>query len=153
MFRGTLLGKCDAKGRLVVPRKFREVFEKLKDKGLALTGDPRGFLLLMPKNQYLSWEPKISNHPELDDRAMYCKQILVGMADVDQQLDKLGRITLSQAMLDYAHIKTEVAFIGLGKHLRLWSNEKYMDFNQKVRSGKPGIEIVLPGGWEDGFSI
>ena len=153
MFRGTLIAKCDAKGRLVVPRKFREVFEKSKDKGLALTGDPRGFLLLMPKNQYLSWEPKIQDRPELDGRAVYCKQIMVGMADVDQQLDKLGRITLNAAMIEHAQIKTEVVFIGTVDRLRIWSNEKYLDFNQRIRNGEPGIENVLPEGWEDGLSI
>lgn len=153
MFRGTLLGKCDAKGRLVVPRKFREVFEKSKDKGLALTGDPRGYLLLMPQNKYFDYEKKILNSPERDNRAVYFKQVVVGMADVDQQLDKLGRITLSPAMIEHAKIKTEVAFVGSLSSLRIWSNEEYLEFNQQFRDSKSGDRFVLPEGWEDGLSI
>ena len=153
MFRGTQMAKCDAKGRLVVPRKFREIFEGMKDKGLALTGDPRGYLLLMPKDKYIAYEDKFLKNPERDGRAVYFKQVVVGMADLDQQLDKLGRITLSAAMMEHAGIKTEVAFIGAVSSLRIWSNERYMEFNQQFRDSKSGDIFVLPEGWEDGLSI
>ena len=149
MLSGTNIVKIDEKGRIVIPCKFREFLTQDENK-FALTGHPDGFLIFMFEKNYVKLEEKVRKQPDSDSRAMYYKQTLIGMAEVDISLNKLGRISLSPELRSHAKINNQVALIGMHDHIRIWGKEELDKLNETFRNVDNGKK-VLPEGWH-GFS-
>ncbi|MBF2735255.1 MAG: hypothetical protein ISN26_04115 [Betaproteobacteria bacterium AqS2] len=151
MFRGTSIVKRDAKGRVVVPSRFRGAMEAAEG-DLAVTSHPEGFLLLMTQAKYEVLEEQVSGMPDNDERALYFKQTLIGMAESGLRLDKLGRVSLSAEQREHASIETEVALVGMRDHIRIWGAERLKKLNAAFRESREDGKMVLPEGW-NGFKI
>lgn len=151
MFRGTSVVKRDAKGRVVVPSRFRGAMEAA-DEGLVVTSHPEGFLLLMAQAKYERLEERVSAMPDADERSLYFKQTIIGMAESGLRLDKLGRVSLSAEQREHASIETEVALVGMRDHIRIWGSERLKELNAAFRESRKDGRMVLPEGW-NGFKI
>ena len=150
MFRGTHIVKMDGKGRLVIPSRFRHMFEK--EDGMVVTGHPGKYLLLMFRRKFETLEQQIEQLPENSSRAIYYKQTLVGKADDSITFDSAGRITLIPDLREHAELTAKASVIGMGDHLRIWSKESLDKFIQKQRKADNEQLGQVPDGWE-GFRI
>lgn len=120
MFLGEYNHSIDAKGRLIVPAKFREDLgeEFIVTKGLD------GCLYIYPDNEWRDFEKKLSELPmgKSDIRKMV-RFFLSAATQVE--LDKQGRILIPGTHREFAGLEKDVILAGVGKKIEIWSKEKW----------------------------
>lgn len=123
MFRGLNTVNLDAKGRLAVPMKYRQMLVDLCAGRLVATIDTEErCLLIYPVDEWEVIQAKIEALPSFNPSARRIQRLLIGHA-TDIELDSNGRILLSQPLREYAQLEKETILLGQGKKLELWSKD------------------------------
>ena len=121
MFRGLSAINLDAKGRLAIPTKYREMLTGLCAGRLVATIDTEEHcLLIYPVDEWEIIQAKIEALPSFNPVARRIQRLLIGHA-TDIDMDANGRILLPQPLREYAQLEKESILIGQGKKLELWS--------------------------------
>jgi MraZ protein len=121
VFRGLSAINLDAKGRLAIPTKYREMLTGLCAGRLVATIDTEEHcLLIYPVDEWEIIQAKIEALPSFNPVARRIQRLLIGHA-TDIDMDANGRILLSQPLREYAQLEKESILIGQGKKLELWS--------------------------------
>ena len=111
----------DAKGRVIVPSKFRETLgdEFVVTKGLD------GCLFVYDNNEWAAFEEKLKSLPITNkDARQFVRFFLAGAASVE--VDKQGRILLPGSLREFAELIKDVVLIGVGSRIEIWSKERVM---------------------------
>lgn len=126
MFRGINGINIDAKGRIVMPTRYRERL-LLDSKGsVILTIDTEvRCLLLYPLPEWEEIERKLAALPSFNPAARRIQRLLMGHA-TDVELDGSGRILLPPLLRDYAGLDKKAVLVGQGKKFEIW-DEKHWD--------------------------
>ena len=120
MFLGTYEHTLDAKGRLVMPVKFREKLEG----GCVITPGQEDCLTVWPMDVFEKEYERIANLPATDrDARKYRRTIFAGGADVS--LDNQGRIPIPENLREWAQMAKDVTVTGSGPLIELWAREKW----------------------------
>ncbi|MGK0404836.1 MAG: MraZ protein [Oleispira sp.] len=123
MFRGLSAVNLDAKGRLAIPMKYRQLLVDLCAGRLVATIDTEErCLLIYPVHEWEVIQAKIEALPSYNPSARRIQRLLIGHA-TDIELDANGRILLSQPLREYAQLEKEIILLGQGKKLELWSKD------------------------------
>jgi len=126
MFRGQFVHSVDAKGRISLPARFRDVLLADKDARFVLTPalfDP--CLHLYPMRAWEEFEQKVSELPSLDPNAVRFRRMYVSAA-VECELDKAGRVLVPPHLRERAELdKSEALWAGMGRILELWSRARW----------------------------
>ncbi len=123
MFRGLNAVNLDAKGRLAIPMKYRQLLVDLCAGHLVATIDTEEHcLLIYPVGEWEVIQAKIEALPSFNPSARRIQRLLIGHA-TDIELDANGRILLSQPLREYAQLEKELILLGQGKKLELWSKD------------------------------
>jgi transcriptional regulator MraZ len=142
MFQGASAINLDAKGRLAVPTKHREVLRGEGEGKLVLTAHPHRCLLLYPAP---AWEPirdKIMSYSSLEKQASLLQALLVGMAD-EIEMDAAGRILISPELRKFATLEKEVMMVGQGSHFKIWSQTGWEGQLEQIMA--LGDQLLPPG--------
>ena len=118
MFMGEYNHTIDAKGRVIVPSKFRETLgdEFVVTKGLD------GCLFVYDNNEWTAFEEKLKSLPITNKEArQFVRFFLAGAASVE--VDKQGRILLPAVLRDFAGITKDAVLVGVGNRVEIWSKE------------------------------
>lgn len=148
MFQGAAQLMLDAKGRLAIPARHRDVLAQ-SGAPLVMTAHPHRCLLLYPS---AAWEPirdKILAAPSFDPRSAALKRILVGNAR-DIEMDAAGRLLVAPELRDTAEMDKQVWLVGMGSHFELWSDAGWRRQHETAFEALAGAEP--PPGFE-GFSL
>lgn len=124
MFMGEYSHTIDAKGRLIVPSKFRELLgnEFVVTKGLD------GCLFVYPNEEWNSIEEKFRNIPlTTKDARKFSRFFFAGAAVCE--VDKQGRILLPQVLRDFADLQKDIVLVGVLSRIEIWSKERWQDAN------------------------
>lgn len=120
MFMGEYNHTLDAKGRLIVPAKFRDA---LGD-AFVVTKGMDGCLFVFDDKEWSVFEEKLRTLPMMDKEArQFTRFFLAGAATVE--VDKSGRILIPQVLREFADIEKEAVLIGVGSRVEIWSKERY----------------------------
>lgn len=120
MFMGEYNHTIDAKGRLIVPAKFREA---LGDE-FVVTRGLDDCLFVFPNEGWKVFEEKLSTLPVANKNARrFARFFLSGAATVE--LDKQGRILIPTTLGEYGALEKEVVFIGVANRVEIWSKERW----------------------------
>jgi MraZ protein len=129
-FKGTYNYSIDHKGRLSIPVKFRDKSESPTGEHFVIARGFEGCLYIYPREGWVLIEEKLSTLKTISDpRARYFVRTLLSNAS-DTKIDKLGRISIPQNLLDLASIKKDVIIRGVLDKIELWDPEvlkKYED--------------------------
>lgn len=121
MFMGEYNHTIDAKSRLIIPSKFREILgeEFVVTKGLD------GCLFVFDSTEWTAFEEKLRKLPSLTnpDVRKFVRFFMAGATAVD--LDKQGRILIPNSLKDFAGLDKDVVLIGVGSRMEIWSKERY----------------------------
>lgn len=120
MFMGEYNHTIDAKGRVIVPSKFRETLgdEFVVTKGLD------GCLFVYDNNEWAAFEEKLKSLPITNkDARQFVRFFLAGAASVE--VDKQGRILLPGSLREFAELIKDVVLIGVGSRIEIWSKERW----------------------------
>jgi MraZ protein len=114
----------DAKGRLIVPSKFREQLgnEFVVTKGLD------GCLFVYSNEEWQRFEASFREKPLTSKEARkFTRFFFAGAASCE--VDKQGRILLPANLREYAGIEKDVVSIGAMSRVEIWSKERYEEEN------------------------
>lgn len=120
MFMSEYNHTVDAKGRLIIPSKFREILgeEFVVSKGMD------GCLFVYANDDWNAFEQKLTSLPLINKEArQFARFFLAGAAQVE--LDKQGRILLPAALREFAGLDKDVVLVGVGSRIEIWSKDKY----------------------------
>ncbi len=142
MFQGAAMLNLDAKGRLAIPARHRDVLLVNSAGKLVLTAHPHRCLLLYPAP---AWEPirdKVLAGPSLETQSALLKRLLVGFAR-EEEMDASGRVLVAPELRRYAELSKEVWLVGQGSHFELWSDERWQAQQEAIFA--LGDHLLPPG--------
>ncbi len=130
MFMGEYSHSIDAKGRLIVPAKFREQLggEFVVTKGLD------GCLFVYPEEEWKIVEEKFRTMPPTKESRKFFRFFVAGAVSVE--LDKQGRILLPNSLREHAGLKKDVVLAGVINRIEIWdcarweANTSYDDMDE-----------------------
>ena len=120
MFMSEYNHSIDAKGRVIVPAKFREALgdEFVVTKGLD------GCLFVFPKDEWKAFEEKLKSLPMSNkDARKFVRFLLAGAATVE--LDKQGRILIPTVLREFAGLEKDVVVVGVGSRVEIWDKSRW----------------------------
>ena len=119
MFMGEYNHSIDAKGRLIIPSKFRDVLgdEFVVTKGL------EGCLFVFEKYEFESFMDKLNEKSDLEAKVRKIKRFFISGAQ-EMEPDKQGRITIKADFCKRAGLKKEITVAGVGKRIEIWDAQK-----------------------------
>lgn len=130
MFRGCNTLSLDIKGRLAVPKCYRERLIVLAEGNLVLTLNPWDrSLLLYPLPEWEVTENKLAELPEYDTQGRRAKQMMRGHA-ADCQMDGQGRILIPHELREYASLGKQVVILGQGNKFEIWDEKGWKELRE-----------------------
>ena len=141
MFRGVTQLALDAKGRLAIPGKHRDLARRVRrrrhERTLIVTADPSRCLLVYPR---ATWEPiqarlmALSSFNERDPRR--CSACWSAMPMRSRWMAP-GRVLVPPALRQYAGLDHHVVLVGQGNKFELWDDAKWQE-QTRARDLVPG---------------
>ena len=122
MFMGEYNHTIDDKGRLIIPAKLRDL---LGDKFI-LTRGLDNCLFIYPKNEWENVIDKYRSLPNTKDARNFMRFFLSGATEIE--VDKQGRINISNPLIEYANLKKDCVIIGVNERLEIWDKESWDNF-------------------------
>ncbi|HSV59837.1 MAG TPA: division/cell wall cluster transcriptional repressor MraZ [Variovorax sp.] len=116
MFQGASSLSLDAKGRLSVPTRHRDVLAATAAGALTVTRHPHGCLMIFPRPAWEQFRERIAAMPLKDQ---WLKRLFLGNA-MDVEMDSTGRILISPELRAAANIARDTLLLGMGSHFELW---------------------------------
>ena len=121
MFRGAAAINIDAKGRMAMPVRFRELFAAASEGKLVITIDTEeSCLMIYPLPEWDIIQAKLEQLPSFNPAARRIQRLLIGHA-TDVELDGNGRILLPSVLREYGQLEKKAILLGQGKKIELWS--------------------------------
>ena len=123
MFRGVQHISLDAKGRMAVPSRQRELLSVISEGHIVLTVDTQApCLALYALPEWERIEADVQALPALNPAVKRFQRLVLGYAS-DLQLDNSGRVLVPPALRDYAALEKRAVLVGQGNKLELWSED------------------------------
>ena len=141
MFMGEYNHTVDAKGRLIVPSKFRE---QLGDE-FVVTKGLDGCLFVYENTEWKILEEKLKALPLTNANARKINRFFLAGAALCE-VDKQGRILLPAVLREFAGIGKDAVMVGVGNRIEIWSKESWMSANvyddmDEIAESMEGFEI------------
>ncbi len=131
MFRGINAITIDAKGRLALPARYRDIMDLGIKTPLIVTIDTEESCLLMyPIAEWQLIEEKIQKLPSFNPLARRIQRLLIGHA-TELEIDANGRILLPGLLREYAELEKKIVMIGQGNKFELWDEAKWYSKRQQ----------------------
>lgn len=122
MFMGEYNHTIDAKGRLIIPSKFREI---LGD-AFVVTKGLDGCLFVYDNEEWKRFEEKLRTLPITNKEArQFVRFFLAGATEAE--VDKQGRILIPNVLREFAGLTKDVVLVGVGSRIEIWSRERFED--------------------------
>jgi MraZ protein len=121
VFQGASSLSLDAKGRLSVPTRHRDVLSATAAGQLTITRHPHGCLMIFPRTEWEKFRERIASLPM---SAQWWKRIFLGNA-MDVEMDGTGRVLISPELRAAAGISKDTMLLGMGNHFELWDSATY----------------------------
>ena len=143
MFMGEYNHTIDAKGRLIIPSKFRE----LLGEEFVLTKGLDGGLSIYPMDEWNAFEEKLRALPLTNKNARTFTRFFVAGA-TNCELDKQGRILVPQTLREFAGLEKDVVLTGNLNRIEVWSKEKWSencdyDDMDSIAEGMQDMGIII----------
>ena len=132
MFQGASSLSLDAKGRLSVPTRHRDVLAATASGQLTIAKHPHGCLMVFPRPE---WEKFRERLAQLPMSAQWWKRIFLGNA-MDVDMDGTGRVLISPELRAAAGLTKEAVLLGMGNHFELWDKATYDEQEAQAMQGE-----------------
>jgi MraZ protein len=121
LFQGASFLALDAKGRLSVPTRHREVLSMNTGGQLTITRHPHGCLMIFARPEWEKFRQRIAALPM---QAHGWKRMFLGNA-MDVNMDAAGRVLVSPELRKAAGIRKDAVLLGMGSYFELWDTDIY----------------------------
>jgi MraZ protein len=140
MFLGEHQHSLDAKGRVILPARFRDQLEG----GAVMARALDGCLAVYPLPEFERVARKLQEARERGSRERQAARSFFSGA-VDIVPDKQGRVAIPPHLRDYAHLEREVIVSGGFDHIEIWDAQRFGERDQE------GIASMVEGDGIDDF--
>ncbi|MBQ62215.1 MAG: cell division/cell wall cluster transcriptional repressor MraZ [Gammaproteobacteria bacterium] len=141
MFRGVSNVNLDAKGRLAVPTRYRELLANHCNGEMVVTIDTEErCLLIYPRPEWEDIQRKVEALPSFNTATRRVQRLLIGHA-TDIPMDGSARILLTPPLRAYALLEKKAVLLGQGNKLELWSEEIWVNRRDTWLEDQSGLEI------------
>ncbi len=116
MFMNEYSHTIDAKGRMILPARFRE------DLGDSFILSP-GFdtcLSIYPREKWNTMSDKLQQLPSTKSSVRQLRRFLIG-GSTEMECDRQGRILIPSHLRDYAKLGKDALIIGSGETIEIWN--------------------------------
>jgi MraZ protein len=121
VFQGASSLSLDAKGRLSVPTRHRDVLTATAAGQLTMTRHPDGYLLIFPRPEWEKFRQRVAALP---GDAVWFKRLVLGNA-MEVELDGTGRVLVSPELRAAVGMTRDTLLLGMGSHFELWDKPTY----------------------------
>ncbi|HCL01246.1 MAG TPA: division/cell wall cluster transcriptional repressor MraZ [Lachnoclostridium phytofermentans] len=119
MFMGEYNHTIDAKGRIIVPSKFRESLGE----HFVVTVGLDGCLFVYPNEEWQHFVEQLKNLPGNKEARQLQRYFMAGAADCE--VDKQGRILIPGNLRQHAGLDKDIVFVGVLSKIEIWSKERW----------------------------
>ncbi len=119
MFRGRSLHTLDAKGRIRIPSRFREILKTRYQDRFVITNFDR-CLIAYPLQEWEIIEEKLGELSLVRQDVKAFQRFFISGA-TECNFDKQGRVLIPQTLREHASLKREVVLAGMVKSFEIWS--------------------------------
>lgn len=145
MFMGEYSHTIDAKGRIIVPAKFRE---SLGD-NFVVTKGLDNCLFVYTSEDWRKFEEKLRTLPLTNkDARKFTRFFLAGAAEME--IDKQGRILIPSVLREFAALEKDVVLVGVGSRIEIWDKARW---NESISIYDDDMEEVAENMESLGFTI
>lgn len=134
MFMGEYSHSIDAKGRLILPAKFRDELGSQ----FVVTRGLEGCLYVYTMDAWLTIAKSMNKLKASKENVRAFKRFLFGSA-AEVEFDKQGRILIPATLRDYAKLSKDVTILGTGDKIELWDKDAYEAYAAKI---VPDMEAI-----------
>lgn len=119
MFMGEYNHTIDAKGRVIIPSKFRDA---LSDHFVVTVGLD-GCLFVYPDEEWQHFVNELKNLPGNKEARQLQRYFMAGAADCE--VDKQGRILIPNNLRQQAGLDKDIVFVGVLSKIEIWSKDRW----------------------------
>lgn len=141
MFLGTHLPRLDEKGRLFLPARFRDELAT----GLVMTKGQERCLYVFPLDEWRRITEGLRAAPVTGKAIRDYSRVLFASASHEVP-DKQGRITVPQALREYAGLSRDCVVIGANTRVEVWDAAAWEAYLEQAEQGYAEMaDEVMPG--------
>lgn len=129
MFLGEFQHSLDAKGRIILPAKFRDA---LAD-GLVVTKGMEKCLFIFSRSEWPQLQTKVQSLPLAKRDARKFSRFFFGGA-TEEELDKQGRVLIPEHLRQYAELDRDVVIVGVSNRLEIWDKSNWIKYVEEAES-------------------
>jgi len=145
MFMGEYSHTIDAKGRIIVPAKFRESLGN----NFVVTKGLDNCLFVYTSEDWRKFEEKLRTLPLTNkDARKFTRFFLAGAAEME--IDKQGRILIPSVLREFAALEKDVVLVGVGSRIEIWDKASW---NESISIYDDDMEEVAENMESLGFTI
>jgi len=122
MFRGSSFHTLDAKGRIIVPARFRDIIRANGDGVMVSRMD--SCLLAYTFPEWHQIESRILALSEKSETMRRFRRVFIGGA-FECTCDKQERILVPPSLRQYAGLDKEIVLVGVLDHFEIWSRDNW----------------------------
>ena len=137
-FIGEYYHTIDAKGRVIIPQRFRE---ELGERFI-LTRGLDGCLWIQTEEEWNEFRAKLRKLSTIDKKSRNFKRFFTAGATTCE-FDKQGRILVPAPLRKHANLEKDVVLTGMDNRIELWSLEKWEDVSDIDEAGMDDIAAHL----------
>ncbi len=137
--RGTTTNTIDAKGRVIIPKRFRDYFQDYPgntDNPLMITYYS-GALHVYPEAEWEKRERKLLENETMAGQYQTLIDNYLGQVS-ECKIDKQWRVLIPADLRALAGVKEEIVIVGLVYYFKVWDRERYeaqrVNFDKQVDS-------------------
>ncbi len=140
MFMGEFSHTIDAKGRLIIPTKFRE---KLGEQ-CVITQGLDNCLTVYTMEGWEKFSKKLAGMASTKANVRAIKRFFVGGAS-EVEFDKQGRILIPANLREHADLIKEAVVVGVADRIEIWSREGYENYMKAIEPEMESLAESLDG--------
>jgi len=123
MFRGSSFHTIDVKGRIIIPKRFRDAIKNNENDGLMISRMDNG-LVAYTLSDWEKIEAKILSLAEKSDSMRRFRRVFIGGA-FECSCDRQDRILVPPTLREYAVLDRDIVIVGVLDHFEIWSRQNW----------------------------
>lgn len=134
MLLGEYYHTLDAKGRFILPAKFRDELGE----NFIITKGLDNCLFVYTKKEWAILENKLKQLPLAKPEARAFVRFFFSGA-TEAECDKQGRVLLPNVLREFASLDKDIVVIGVSTRIEIWDKNNWLKYNETV---SPTVEAI-----------
>lgn len=131
MFTGWSQHTLDAKGRLAIPARFRDVLKAMGDERLVITAS-NSCLVCYPMDKWKSMADKVGRLSQVDPKVQAFRRYFISGA-TECTCDKQGRVLIPQPLREMAGLDGQVMSVGMQANFEIWDKDRWFMERERIQ--------------------